>query len=605
MVHRLDEAVVETSGGKAGALGSLLRAGLPVPDGFVVPLDAYRAAAGALAGPMPDAVRTAIAEGLERLGGPSVAVRSSADDEDTAEASAAGQHESVLAVRGPGPVAEAVRTCWASLRSDRALSYRAASGREQSEHRAMAVLVQRLVDAEVSGVMFTPSAPGGVTEIEASWGLGVTVVGGTVTPDAYRVDGDGSITRTVADKRVRVDRDGTRLVTRDVSSAARRTAALDDASVARLARLGREVAAVLGGPQDVEWAIVDGRIWILQARPITAALPAPSPARGASVSTATPTPTLVGAPGSRGVATGAARIVRGPGDFDRVRPGDILVCPSTDPAWTPLLRVAAGVVTETGGVLSHAAIVARELRIPAVLGVPDVTGRLRDGTVVTLDGAAGTVAIARASTASSASATRYLYVTRHGDADPFGRLTQAGQEQAGLLGERLASVQLDAVWHSPLPRAADSAQEIAARLRPGTPVAEAAELVDHVPYVPAPEEMPASWVPFFDGYDADEAESGHRAARGLIARFAATPDPAEHDGDVHELLVTHAYPIAWLVRHALDAPDARWLGLSSANTALTLIEYRPGLPPGVVMFNDLSHLPNRLRWTGFRGPARP
>ncbi|MEU1394019.1 PEP-utilizing enzyme, partial [Nonomuraea sp. NPDC005730] len=100
---------------------------------------------------------------------------------------------------------------------------------------------------------------------------------------------------------------------------------------------------------------------------------------------------LVGTPGSRGAVTGTARIVRGPGDFARVLPGDVLVCPFTDPAWTPLLRIAAGVVTETGGVLSHAAIVAREHAIPAVLGVPDVTSRLRDGALVTVDGTAGTV----------------------------------------------------------------------------------------------------------------------------------------------------------------------------------------------------------------------
>lgn len=396
MVQRLGEAVAETGGGKAAALGSLLRAGLPVPDGFVVPFDAYRAAARASTGPMPGAVpgavRAAIAEGLEGLGGAPVAVRSSADDEDAAGASAAGQYESFLAVQGVGPVADAVERCWASLRSSRAISYRAASGQEpSSEHRAMAVLVQRLVDAEVSGVMFTPRAPNGVTEIEASWGLGLTVVGGSVTPDAFRVAGDGSVTRAVSDKRSRVDRDGTHLVTRDVPVPDRRAATLDDASVTRLARLGRQVAAVLGAPQDVEWAVADGRIWILQARPITAALPPHVPGMSVREARTGSGLTLTGTPGSHGVVTGTARTVRGPDDFDHVRCGDILVCPGTDPAWTPLLRIAAGVVTETGGALSHAAIVARELRIPAVLGVAGVSGRLRDGTSITLDGTAGTV----------------------------------------------------------------------------------------------------------------------------------------------------------------------------------------------------------------------
>lgn len=195
--------------------------------------------------------------------------------------------------------------------------------------------------------------------------------------------------------------------------------------------------------------------------------------------------------------------------------------------------------------------------------------------------------------------TRHLYLARHGAADPFGALTDDGRRQAGLLGARLARVRVDAVRHSPLPRAADSARELARHL-PGVPVVPADELIDHVPYVPGAAETPPSWAGFFDGYDEAEAAAGHRTARALVARFAAAPDE-----DTHELLVTHAYPIAWLVRHALDAPPARWLGLDSANTGLTLIEYRTGLPPALVFFNDLGHLPDELRWTGFRGVARP
>lgn len=197
--------------------------------------------------------------------------------------------------------------------------------------------------------------------------------------------------------------------------------------------------------------------------------------------------------------------------------------------------------------------------------------------------------------------TRRLYLARHGAADPFGELTGIGRRQANLLGERLAGLPIDAMWHSPLPRAAASAHEIARHL-PDVPVAEAAELIDHVPYVPSPAETPPSWAGFFDGYDAAEATSGHRLAESLTARFATAPGPAL---DTHEVLVTHAYPIAWLVRHALDAPPTRWLGLNSANTALTLIEYRTALPPTIVMFNDQSHLPPDLRWTGFPSTARP
>ncbi|MFI9596505.1 histidine phosphatase family protein [Nonomuraea sp. NPDC052265] len=192
--------------------------------------------------------------------------------------------------------------------------------------------------------------------------------------------------------------------------------------------------------------------------------------------------------------------------------------------------------------------------------------------------------------------TRHLYLARHGAADAFGQLTDAGRRQSALLGERLAGMPIDAVWHSPLQRAAESTRELARRL-PDVPVAEAAELVDHVPYVPAPDETPSSWAGYFDGFDRAEAASGRALADALVARFAKVPDgPAS---DVHEVLVTHAGQIAWLVRHALDAPLPRWLGLNSANTGLTIIEYRTGLPPTMVMFNDLGHLPPDLRWTGF------
>ncbi|MCA2225024.1 PEP/pyruvate-binding domain-containing protein [Nonomuraea aurantiaca] len=417
MIVPLMEAVADTCGGKAGALGALLRAGLPVPDGFVVSYTAYLAAvrdldlvrvAGDLdaarqvieSGPVHPTVVDALRRALDELGDTPVAVRSSAANEDTGQASAAGQHESFLAVRGVGEVADAVRACWASLFSPRAIDYRRDD--QPSEELAMAVLVQRHVDAEVSGVMFTPADPNDATQIEASWGLGPSVVGGTVTPDAYRVAGDGSVTRTVADKRTRLDRHGARLVISDVPAHGRDQPTIDDATAMQLAKLGEEIAAVRGGPQDIEWAIVEGRIWVLQARPVTAAPPSPTSPSSASdtpADTLTGTPgtvtaTLTGTPGSHGTVTGTARIVRGPGDFARVRPGDILVCPYTDPAWTPLLRIAAGVITETGGVLSHAAIVAREHAIPAVLGIRNATSALHDDTVITLDGTTGTVTAA-------------------------------------------------------------------------------------------------------------------------------------------------------------------------------------------------------------------
>lgn len=431
MLIPLSEATQETCGGKAGTLGMLLRAGFAVPDGFVVPLDAHHDTLGnerpdvavdgpegpsraGPAAPLPAALLDGLAHGLAALGDPPVAVRSSASSEDTGEASAAGQHESVLAVQGVDGVAQAVRACWASLHSPRATAYRRGAAHDQPvDAGSMAVLVQRLVDAELSGVVFAPAAPDGVTVIEASWGLGPSVVGGTVTPDSYRVAADGSVGRTVADKRTRLDRRGTGLTLSDVPADGRIRPTLDDETARRLARLGRRVVELLGGAQDIEWAIARGRTWVVQARPVTAALPpmppmppmpsatqgTPSPSAHPS-HPARPSPAgppapranrLTGTAGSTGTATGTARVVRDPSDFSRVRPGDVLVCPFTDPAWTPLLRIAAGVVTETGGVLSHAAIIARERRIPAVLGIVGATVLILDGSPVTIDGTAGTV----------------------------------------------------------------------------------------------------------------------------------------------------------------------------------------------------------------------
>ncbi|RZQ62362.1 histidine phosphatase family protein [Amycolatopsis suaedae] len=193
--------------------------------------------------------------------------------------------------------------------------------------------------------------------------------------------------------------------------------------------------------------------------------------------------------------------------------------------------------------------------------------------------------------------TRTLYVARHGAADPFGELTEAGQRQTELLGRRLAGLPVDAVWHSPLPQAARSARILGTSL-PDVPVWEAAELIDHVPHVP--DEMPAAWAGFFDGFSAAEAASGAALADALTARFACPTGE-----ETHEVLVTHAYQVAWLVRHALDAPPARWLGLSCGNTALTVIQYRDGLAPTVLLYNDMGHLPPELRWTGFGPGVRP
>ncbi|USX54851.1 histidine phosphatase family protein [Lentzea sp. HUAS12] len=194
-------------------------------------------------------------------------------------------------------------------------------------------------------------------------------------------------------------------------------------------------------------------------------------------------------------------------------------------------------------------------------------------------------------------ATRHLHVVRHGAADPFGILTDTGARQSHLLGERLSRLPIDVVWHSPLPRATRTAEILGEHL-PGVLVDEAPELVDHVPHVPP--DPPPAWAGFFDGYDPAEAAAGAALADALTTRFAR-PVAAES----HEVLVTHAYPVAWLVRHALGAPPDRWLAMSCGNTGLTVLQFREGTPPALLVYNDMSHLPEELRWTGFGPGVRP
>lgn len=385
MLATLSEAIRTSSGAKAAALGVLLKEGLPVPDGFVVPNGSQ--STGAEVG---RSLRDAVACELGRLGNPVVAVRSSATNEDTSDASAAGQYESMIGVHGADDVCRAIAACWESTCAARVGDYWARTGGVLPHASGMAVLVQPVIEADVSGVMFTPSSTREPARIEAAWGLGLAVVGGTITPDAYEVTPDGAIGCSVGSKQTRIDLDRERggVVTRAVAPDKQSARALDDVTTTTLSDLGGRIARALGGPQDIEWAVADGTAWILQARPITATLPntgVPGSSEHAEA--------LRGTPGSHGTVTAAARIVRGPSDFAAVRRGDIVICPYTDPAWTPLFTIAAGVVTETGGALSHAAIVAREYGTPAVLGVAGATTHIEDGARITLNGTAGTVIV--------------------------------------------------------------------------------------------------------------------------------------------------------------------------------------------------------------------
>lgn len=293
---------LDLAGGKGANLGELVRHGFPVPSGFVVTTRAYdtvvggtgpggriaaRLAAGeddgtgiraditALA--VPDDLRAAIAGAYSDLGGGPVAVRSSATAEDLPGAAFAGQQDTYLHVIGTDAVVDAVSRCWASLWTERAIAYRRRRGVD-SDDVSIAVVVQRMVDAESAGVMFTANPVTGRRDqivVDASAGLGEAVVSGLVTPDHYVLDRRGRVTEWTPGRRevvIRGSADGG--VTRSAGEQAGGRV-LADASLRELARLGTAVASHFGRPQDTEWAVEEGRVWLVQARPMTALPPPP------------------------------------------------------------------------------------------------------------------------------------------------------------------------------------------------------------------------------------------------------------------------------------------------------------------------------------------
>ncbi|MFA7763134.1 histidine phosphatase family protein [Streptomyces sp. NRRL S-448] len=197
-------------------------------------------------------------------------------------------------------------------------------------------------------------------------------------------------------------------------------------------------------------------------------------------------------------------------------------------------------------------------------------------------------------------ATRYLYLARHGEASPDeSGLTEAGRRQAALLGRRLRNVPLAAVHHGPLPRAQETARLIGDQLT-NVPLHLSEAAGDYVPYLPGREELPAEsadyYLNFLAGASAEERENGPALTRRAMDLFTG---PVEGTEDRHELVVTHNFLVAWLVREAMHAPKWRWLGLNHGNAALTVIRYAPGRPATVLVSNDMRHLPAELRWTGF------
>ncbi|MHB1085213.1 MAG: phosphoenolpyruvate synthase [Thiobacillus sp.] len=354
------------------------------------------------AAPLPSELETGLREAYRALGNTvSVAVRSSATAEDLPDASFAGQQETYLHVQGEDALLRYVRKVFASLYNDRAIAYRVHHGFAHADV-ALSAGVQRMVRSDIacSGVLFTLDTESGfrdVVFITAAYGLGETVVQGSVNPDEFYVHKPmlaqgfpAVVRRELGEKAIRmVWRDGETVI-EDVPMDLRRRFALNDAEVLELARQAVAIETHYGRPMDIEWAKdgETGELFIVQARPET--VKARSSGIGERyVLEATGEVRSTGRAIGQKIGAGAVRLIASPAEMSRVQPGDILVTDMTDPDWEPVMKRAAAIVTNRGGRTCHAAIVARELGSPAVVGTGDATSVLKDGETVTVSCAEG------------------------------------------------------------------------------------------------------------------------------------------------------------------------------------------------------------------------
>jgi pyruvate, water dikinase len=432
---------VESVGGKNASLGEMISqlasAGVRVPTGFATTSLAFRdflnhntlteriqqrlvnlniddvralAEAGAeirgwietapLQPRLEQEIRTAFAM-LDDSGKGSFAVRSSATAEDLPDASFAGQQETFLNVEGIDDVLKTIREVFASLYNDRAISYRVHKGFAHAEV-ALSAGIQRMVrsDLGAAGVMFTLDTESGfedVVFITSSYGLGETVVQGAVNPDEFYVfkttlaqGKKAIIRRSLGSKLIQMQfapaGSAERVVTVDVAPEMRNRFSLVDEDITELAKFAVIIEKHYGRPMDIEWGKdgKDGRIYILQARPETVKSQAAGQVEMRYKLKGNSTILVKGRAIGQKIGAGPVRIIRDPSEMDRVQPGDVLVADMTDPNWEPVMKRAAAIVTNRGGRTCHAAIIARELGVPAVVGCGDATDKLQDGMMVTV-----------------------------------------------------------------------------------------------------------------------------------------------------------------------------------------------------------------------------
>ncbi len=419
---------IPTVGGKGANLGEMTNAGIPVPPGFIVTATAYfdflektgitekirqllksvdvnnsrqlqqvaqQVQQVILKAGMPPELADEIRKAYSKLGDGLVAVRSSATAEDLPEASFAGQQSTFLNLKGEEAVISAVQRCWASLFEARAIFYREQQGFDHFKV-GIAIPVQRMVQSEASGVMFTIEPITSDTDkivIEAIYGLGEAIVSGEVNPDLYVID-KGRL--EISSKKLsRQDRklirnpkasDQNTNIWVSVPTPEQTQQKLSDADISKLAWIGKQIEYHYEFPQDIEWAKEDKKIFILQTRPVTTIK------KTTEVEPEIKAPVLLsGVAASPGIAWGPVKIIPDASQIDRIYDGDVLVTEMTTPDFVPAMKRAAAIVTDRGGRTAHAAIISRELGIPCVVGTEEATGTLSDGQIITVDGSHGKI----------------------------------------------------------------------------------------------------------------------------------------------------------------------------------------------------------------------
>ncbi len=429
--YEIDKKKLGIAGGKGANLGEMVKAKFPVPPGFVLSSQTYfefldklhlrnriegilkkldvndsaalqeaaRAVQKLITGSkLPGSIAKDILAAYDELASnvgeePLVAVRSSATAEDLPKASFAGQQATFLNVTRDR-LLDAVVACWASLFTARAIFYRVQQGYPHMKV-GVAVAVQKMVQSESSGVVFTthPSGESDRVIIEAVFGLGEGIVSGRYTPDHYEVEPASwdIVKKDVAtqERMIVLDKDkGTQEV--EVSPEKQATQKLPDNKIVELAKLCKKIEKHYGWPQDIEWAYEKGRLYIVQSRPVTT-IPKERKRQEDEAMVKRLKPVLKGLAASPGIASGPVKIIKSATEIDKVKNGDVLVTGMTNPDMVPAMKRAAAIVTDEGGMTSHAAIVSRELGIPAIVGTQNATKTLKQGEVVTVDGKRGMV----------------------------------------------------------------------------------------------------------------------------------------------------------------------------------------------------------------------